>query len=89
MAPQPPQRASWSPHGFYCEYLFQHQADLQRLTAASVETLLNDLELCLKEEKENPDQSGQLVALYGLGQTSVGPTLVGKVAEMFLDLLYE
>lgn len=30
-----------------------------------------------------------MVALYGLGQTSVGPHVVAKLAETFLDVLYE
>ena len=30
-----------------------------------------------------------MVALYGLGQTSVGPHVIGEVAATFLDVLYE
>lgn len=61
-----------------------------RLSAMSVDKLLDDLAECLKEEKENPGHdSGDLVALYGIGQTSVGPAIVDEFAKTFLDVLYE
>ncbi|EJT51306.1 sphinganine-1-phosphate aldolase [Trichosporon asahii var. asahii CBS 2479] len=61
-----------------------------RLSAMSVDKLLDDLAECLKEEKENPGKdSGDLVALYGIGQTSVGPAIVDEFAKTFLDVLYE
>lgn len=60
-----------------------------KLTAKSVDTLLHDLEECIAAEKAEPADGGNLVALYGVGQTAAGPTVVGKVAEMFLDTLYE
>jgi len=56
----------------------------------SVDQLLNDLEIAIKEVKEMPvDDKGDMVALYGMGQTSVGPHVVGKLAEMYIDTLYE
>ncbi|WRT63911.1 uncharacterized protein IL334_000837 [Kwoniella shivajii] len=61
-----------------------------RLSAGKVDKLLDDLSEVVKEVKASPqDQKGDLVALYGLGQTSVGPHVVGKLAETFLDTLYE
>ncbi|WWC58330.1 uncharacterized protein I303_100870 [Kwoniella dejecticola CBS 10117] len=61
-----------------------------RLSAQKVDKLLDDLEIVIQEIKASPDtQKGDLVALYGLGQTSVGPHVIGKVAECFLDTLYE
>ncbi|ORY22698.1 putative sphinganine-1-phosphate aldolase [Naematelia encephala] len=60
-----------------------------RLTAMSVAKLLNDLEQAIKEAKLNPKEDGDMVALYGLGQTTAGPHVVGKVAEIFIDTLYE
>lgn len=61
-----------------------------RLSAMSVDKLLDDLAECLKEEKEAPGgDGGDLVALYGIGQTSVGPAIVDEFAKTFLDVLYE
>ncbi|BEI87550.1 uncharacterized protein CcaverHIS019_0102680 [Cutaneotrichosporon cavernicola] len=60
-----------------------------KLSAASVDQLLDDLGECIAAEKKEPESGGNLVALYGVGQTAVGPHVVGKVAEMFLDTLYE
>jgi sphinganine-1-phosphate aldolase len=60
-----------------------------KLSAASVDKLLDDLAECVAEEKKVPEKGGNLVALYGVGQTAAGPHVVGKVAEMFLDTLYE
>ncbi|WWC86025.1 uncharacterized protein L201_000896 [Kwoniella dendrophila CBS 6074] len=61
-----------------------------RLSAQKVDKLLDDLSEVITEIKASPnDQKGDLVALYGLGQTSVGPHVIGKVAETFLDTLYE
>ncbi|RSH94860.1 hypothetical protein EHS25_004666 [Saitozyma podzolica] len=60
-----------------------------RLTAANVDQLLDDLEKVIEDVKQNPPKDGDMVALYGLGQTSVGPHVVGKLAETFLDVLYE
>nr|XP_031859585.1 uncharacterized protein CI109_005047 [Kwoniella shandongensis]KAA5526657.1 hypothetical protein CI109_005047 [Kwoniella shandongensis] len=63
-----------------------------RLTAQSVDKLLSDLEAVVIELKKGnkPDApQGDMVALYGLGQTSVGPHVIGKLAEVFLDTLYE
>lgn len=61
-----------------------------RLSAQSVNKLLDDLGECLQEEKDTPgEDSGDLVALYGIGQTSVGPAIVDEFAKTFLDVLYE
>lgn len=59
----------------------------------------------VKAAKKADGDEGQMVALYGtsawlrpiaiiaklsgMGQTSVGPYVVGKAAEIFLDVLYE
>ncbi|KAK4688526.1 sphinganine-1-phosphate aldolase, partial [Tremellales sp. Uapishka_1] len=61
------------------------------LTAKSIDKLLDDLEVVMEEVKatRDGDKQGDMVALYGLGQTSVGPHVVGKLAEAFLDTLYE
>lgn len=58
------------------------------LTAKAVDNLLDDLHAALDQVKAEPSDSGDMVALYGLGQTSVGPLLVPKLAEMFIDTLY-
>jgi len=58
------------------------------LTAKAVDTLLDDLRAAIDEIKASPPDSGDLVALYGLGQTSVGPLLVPKLAEMFIDTMF-
>ncbi|WVR03667.1 hypothetical protein IAU60_000662 [Kwoniella sp. DSM 27419] len=61
-----------------------------RLSAPKVEKLLDDLaEVVAQVKAAPPDSKGDLVALYGIGQTSVGPHVVGKLAETFLDTLYE
>ncbi|KAK8861729.1 hypothetical protein IAR55_002552 [Kwoniella newhampshirensis] len=62
-----------------------------RLTAKSVDELLDDLSEVVTELKKGGTSAtqGDMVALYGLGQTSVGPHVVGKLAETFLDTLYE
>lgn len=63
---------------------------LQRLTAMSVDKLLDDLAEAVKEEKTAPEGvDGNLVALYGVGQTPAGPFVVEEVAKSFLDVLYE
>ncbi|OWZ49928.1 sphinganine-1-phosphate aldolase [Cryptococcus neoformans 125.91] len=61
-----------------------------RLSAKSVDKLIEDLGDALKEVKASRQGTGgDMVALYGLGQTSAGPHVVGKLAETFLDTLYE
>lgn len=55
-----------------------------------MDKLIEDLGDALKEVKASPQGTGgDMVALYGLGQTSAGPHVVGKLAETFLDTLYE
>ncbi|CAD6579590.1 MAG: hypothetical protein TREMPRED_002526 [Tremellales sp. Tagirdzhanova-0007] len=51
--------------------------------------LIEDLEEVVEEVKKSPTDEGDLVALYGLGQTSAGPHVVGKVAETYLDVCLE
>ncbi|TYJ51647.1 hypothetical protein B9479_007767 [Cryptococcus floricola] len=60
-----------------------------RLTAKSVDTLIKQLQETIEQVKTAPKgKDGDMVALYGLGQTSAGPHVVGKLAESFLDTLY-
>ncbi|WVQ62492.1 uncharacterized protein L199_000632 [Kwoniella botswanensis] len=60
-----------------------------RLSARKVDKLLDDLDEVVKHVKSSPnEQKGDLVALYGVGQTSVGPHVVGQIAETFMDTLY-
>lgn len=62
---------------------------LQLLSAEKIDKLLQDLTEVIADLKANPPkQDGDLVALYGIGATSVGPQVVSKVAEMFIDTLY-
>lgn len=63
------------------------------LSSNSIDRLVSDLkdvvEAVKKSSKENgKEKEGDMVALYGLGQTAVGPSVVGKLAEMFIDTLY-
>ncbi|KAL7420128.1 Dihydrosphingosine phosphate lyase [Cryptotrichosporon argae] len=60
-----------------------------RLSAKSVDKLLDDIGAALKTLTSDPPTDGDMVALYGLGQTSVGPHVVGELAATFLDVLYE
>jgi sphinganine-1-phosphate aldolase len=62
------------------------------LTAKSIDKLVDDLAEVIEIVKGdlnglNADK-GDMVALYGVGQTSVGPIVVSKLAEAFLDTLY-
>ncbi|GHJ90127.1 hypothetical protein NliqN6_6529 [Naganishia liquefaciens] len=57
-------------------------------TARNIDNLLKDLKEVLTEVKNSPAASGDMVALYGVGQTSVGPTVVTQLAEAFIDTLY-
>ena len=74
---------------FTVSFTHEFKAYTQRLSAESVNKLLDDLGASIKEEKEAPATGGNLVALYGVGQTSVGPMMVEEVAKSFLDVLYE
>ncbi|EIW63248.1 PLP-dependent transferase [Trametes versicolor FP-101664 SS1] len=61
-----------------------------RLTLPVVDTLIADLKDAVNEAKLAPSGSGTMVMLYGLGQSSpVGSTMVGHVAEAFLDTMYK
>ncbi|KAI6165969.1 pyridoxal phosphate-dependent transferase [Pisolithus thermaeus] len=61
-----------------------------KLTLAVVDTFVEDLKACVEQARLAPEGKGTMVALYGLGSSSpVGPTLVGEVATIFLDTLYQ
>jgi len=61
-----------------------------RLTVPIVDTFIADLKDCVQEVKSAPGGTGHMVALYGLGNSSVvGPTMVGQLATAFLDALYK
>ncbi|KAI0775783.1 PLP-dependent transferase [Trametes elegans] len=61
-----------------------------RLTVPVVDQLIADLKDAVREAKLAPSGKGTMMMLYGLGQSSpVGPTMVGHVAEMFLDTMYK
>ncbi|KIK91365.1 hypothetical protein PAXRUDRAFT_830908 [Paxillus rubicundulus Ve08.2h10] len=61
-----------------------------RLTLGVVDTFIVDLRASVEEAKMAPSGKGAMVALYGLGSSSaVGPTIVGEVAGIFLDTLYQ
>ncbi|TFK67377.1 PLP-dependent transferase [Pluteus cervinus] len=61
-----------------------------RLTLSMVDTFIADLKDAVKESQISPTGKGTMVALYGLGHSSpVGPSMVGRVATMFLDTLYK
>lgn len=60
-----------------------------RLTVGAVDQLIADLKDSVESVKGQPPGKGSMVTLYGLGSSSaVGPTLVGKVASIFLDTMY-
>lgn len=60
------------------------------LTLSAVDTFVEDLKACVEEARKAPNGKGTMVTLYGLGSSSpVGPTLVGEVASIFLDMLYK
>ncbi|CED82020.1 plp-dependent transferase [Phaffia rhodozyma] len=52
--------------------------------------LIKDLESVVQEVRTAPkdEKDGTMVALYGLGQSSVGSTIVPEVAKIFLETLY-
>lgn len=61
-----------------------------KLTLAVVDKFVEDLKACVEQARLAPEGKGTMVALYGLGSSSpVGPTLVGEVATIFLDTLYQ
>jgi sphinganine-1-phosphate aldolase len=61
-----------------------------RLTLSVVDTFIADLKKSVEEAKMSPSGKGTMVALYGLGNSSaVGPTMVGEVANIFLDTLFK
>ncbi|KAI0339920.1 PLP-dependent transferase [Trametopsis cervina] len=61
-----------------------------RLTVPIIDTFIADLKDSVREAKSSPSVGGQMVRLYGLGKsTAVGPNIVGRVAALFLDTLYQ
>ncbi|TFK79129.1 PLP-dependent transferase [Polyporus arcularius HHB13444] len=61
-----------------------------RLTVPVVDNLIADLKDAVREAKLAPSGKGTMVMLYGLGKSSpVGSTMVGHIAEAFLDTLYK
>ncbi|WVN87133.1 uncharacterized protein L203_102309 [Cryptococcus depauperatus CBS 7841] len=60
-----------------------------RLSAQTVDQLAKDLHEVLEKVRKvsSGEKEGDMVALYGLGQTPAGPHVVPKLAEMFLDTL--
>jgi len=64
-----------------------------RLTVPVVDNFIADLKDCVKEVKANPpvkDKQGNMVALYGLGNSSaVGPAMVERLATAYLNALYK
>ncbi|RPD57568.1 PLP-dependent transferase [Lentinus tigrinus ALCF2SS1-7] len=61
-----------------------------RLTVPVVDNFIADLKDAVREAKLAPNGNGTMVMLYGLGKSSpVGSTMVGHVAEAFLDTLYK
>jgi len=60
-----------------------------RLTLQVVDQFIADLKECVGIARMNPSGKGNMVAVYGLGTSSVvGPVLVGRLASEFLDALY-
>lgn len=61
-----------------------------KLTLTLADTFVEDLKACVEKARLAPEGKGTMVALYGLGSSSpVGPTLMGEVATIFLDTLYQ
>ncbi|KAI0675368.1 PLP-dependent transferase [Trametes maxima] len=61
-----------------------------RLTVPVVDVLIADLKDAVRDANLAPSGKGTMVMLYGLGQSSpVGSTMVGHVAEAFLDTMYK
>jgi len=61
-----------------------------RLTIPLTDTFLADLKASVQEAKTSPGGKGYMVQVYGLGNSSaVGPTMLGKLATVFLDTMYK
>ncbi|KAG9109088.1 hypothetical protein FRC07_008369 [Ceratobasidium sp. 392] len=61
-----------------------------RLTVPMADQFIADLKDCVADARGKPAGKGNMVALYGLGNSSaVGPALVSRLATMFLDTLYK
>ncbi|EJD02718.1 PLP-dependent transferase [Fomitiporia mediterranea MF3/22] len=65
-----------------------------RLTVPVVKEFITQLKECVREELASPsrnkDKQGNMVAVYGLGNSSaVGPAMVEKLVTAFLDALYK
>jgi len=60
-----------------------------RLTVPVTHNFIADLKDSVRDAKGKPAGEGNMVAVYGLGNSSaVGPSMVGKLATSFLDALY-
>ncbi|KAF8342280.1 PLP-dependent transferase [Cantharellus anzutake] len=61
-----------------------------RLTVPNQEQFIADLKDAVAEVKVSPAQGGTMVAVYGLGSsTVVGPNMVTELASSFLDVMYK
>ncbi|KAI0689368.1 PLP-dependent transferase [Cerioporus squamosus] len=61
-----------------------------RLTVPVVDNFIADLKDAVREAQLAPSGKGTMVMVYGLGKSSpVGSTMVGHLAEAFLDTLYK
>ncbi|KAL0956770.1 hypothetical protein HGRIS_002890 [Hohenbuehelia grisea] len=61
-----------------------------RLTVPLDETFVEDLKDAVKEARLAPQGTGTMTQIYGLGtSTVVGPSMVGELAEAFLNSLYK
>jgi len=58
-----------------------------RLTIPVVDDFISDLKASVKEARTRAAQPGAMAQLYGLGQTSIGPGLVGEMAARYIDAL--
>lgn len=61
-----------------------------RLTVPIQERFIADLKDAVAEVKLSPEGKGTMVAVYGLGSsTVVGPDMVKELAESFIDIMYK
>jgi len=61
-----------------------------RLTVPNQEQFIADLKDAVAEVKSSPKENGTMVAVYGLGNSSVvGPDMVTELAGSFLDVMYK
>ncbi|KAF8482574.1 PLP-dependent transferase [Russula ochroleuca] len=61
-----------------------------RLTVSRVDDFIRDLKDAVWDAKGCPEGKGNMVTLYGLGNSSaIGPEMVGAIVTAFLDALYK